>query len=103
MQTISLHAAAPEKPVCGAPCNGCGACCAAAPCPVSRLFLGHRSGSCPALTWRATELRYVCGMAVDPASQLRWLPRRLASFGGRAFRRWIAAGTGCDFAAEISA
>ncbi|MDP2168895.1 MAG: hypothetical protein Q8J96_00595 [Rhodocyclaceae bacterium] len=102
MQIITLHAAAPEKPVCGAPCNGCGACCAAAPCPVSRLFLGHRGGSCPALSWRTNDQRYVCGMVIDPARHLRWLPRRLAPFGSRAFRRWIAAGTGCDFAAEIS-
>jgi hypothetical protein len=101
MQSIALHAAAPDKPLFGEPCNGCGACCAAAPCPVSRLLLAHRAGSCPALTWRVDQQRYVCGMVVDPAGQLRWLPRSFVAIGSRACRRWIAAGTGCDFDAEI--
>ncbi len=101
MQTIALHAAAPDKPPFGAPCNGCGACCAAAPCPVSRLWLGHRAGACPALNWNAADRRYVCGMVIDPARQLRWLPRSFAALASRACRRWIAADTGCDFDAEI--
>ena len=93
---IAIHPAAPPKSMLGAPCNGCGVCCAAQPCPVSRLLLGHRTGACPALHWQAPERRYFCGMVVAPASFLRWLPQRWSAFAGRRFARWIAAGLGCD-------
>lgn len=92
MIEIRLHAAAPPKPAVGAPCNGCGVCCALAPCPLSRFLLGHRRGACPALTWQTD--RYVCGLAAAPTGIARWLPRRLVL-------RWIGAGCGCDCAAEI--
>lgn len=88
---IALHAAAPPKPAVGAPCNGCGICCAIAPCPLSRLLLGHRAGKCPALIWQ--ESRHVCGLLIAPTGLARWLPRRFVL-------RWIAAGSGCDCAAE---
>lgn len=93
---IAIHAAAPPKPAPGAPCNGCGVCCAALPCPLSRLLLGHRRGACPALQWLAAERRYVCGMVTDPAGFLPWLPPRWSAFAGRRCARWIAAGAGCD-------
>jgi hypothetical protein len=93
---ITIHLAAPPKPSLGAPCNGCGVCCAAQPCPVSRLLLGHRTGACPALQWRESEHRYFCGMAIAPANFLRWLPQGWSAFCGRRFARWIAAGIGCD-------
>lgn len=93
---IAIHPAAPPKPVLDAPCNGCGVCCAAEPCPVSRLLLGHRTGACPALQWHEPERRYVCGMVVAPASFLRWLPQRWSAFASRRCARWIAAGLGCD-------
>ena len=41
-QTIHLHRDAPPKPAVGAPCNGCGVCCAAAPCPASLLIFSRR-------------------------------------------------------------
>lgn len=100
-ESIRLHADAPPKPATGLTCNGCGACCAAAPCPVSRFFLGHRHGPCPALVWLAGERRYRCGMATAPAGQLAWLPRFLNGVAARAIRRWIAAGAGCDFDAVV--
>jgi hypothetical protein len=40
-------------------------------------------------------------MVTDPAGQLRWLPVMFNAVGGRLFRRWIAAGIGCDFDAEV--
>jgi len=89
---IAVHAAAPAKPPVGALCNGCGVCCSYAPCPLSRLLLGHRTGACPALTWQ--DHRYVCGLVVAPTGFARWLPRHLVL-------RWIAAGSGCDCNAEI--
>ena len=93
---IAIHPAAPPKPALGAPCNGCGVCCAAQPCPVSQLLLGHRTGACPALQWRESERRYFCGMVLAPANFLRWLPQSWSAFCGRRFARWIAAGIGCD-------
>ncbi|MFN4148582.1 MAG: hypothetical protein ACK4E4_03430 [Rhodocyclaceae bacterium] len=93
MTAIRLHAAAPQKPAFGAPCNGCGVCCALTPCPLSRLSLRHRDGSCPALTWQGE--RYVCGLVVAPQGFIRWLPRRLRL-------RWIGVGWGCDCDAEIA-
>jgi hypothetical protein len=98
---IVLHAAAPAKPAVGAPCNGCGVCCALSPCPLSRLLLGHRSGACPALTWRAGDERYVCGLVMAPGAHLLRLPRLLHPLAARLARRWIAAGSGCDCDAEM--
>lgn len=97
---IAIHAAAPPKPAPGAPCNGCGVCCAAAPCPLSRVLLGHRDGACPALQWRAGDAHYVCGMATEPARFIGWLPQSLGAFAARRCARWIAAGRGCDSTLE---
>lgn len=102
-QTVLLHAAAPGKPVPGVSCNGCGICCAAEPCPLSRILLRHRRGSCPALSWSGDEARYFCGLVARPSAHLRWLPRRADKMFGRLARRWIAAGIGCDFDAEAIA
>jgi len=99
---IALQLAAPPKPAVGAPCNGCGVCCSIAPCPLSRGLLGHRNGACPALIWRETEQRYLCGLVAAPAAHLDWLPQRLAKVATLLARRWISAGTGCDCAAEVS-
>ena len=93
---IVIHPAAPPKPAFGTPCNGCGVCCAAQPCPVSWLLLGHRTGACPALQWHEPQRRYACGMVATPAGFLRWLPPHWNGFAGRRFARWIAAGKGCD-------
>lgn len=97
---IAIHPAAPPKPAPGKPCNGCGVCCAALPCPVSRLLLGHRQGACPALQWQEPQRRYACGMVAAPASFLHWLPQRWSAFASRRFARWIAAGSGCDSTIE---
>lgn len=101
-QTIALHREAPDKPAPGAPCNGCGVCCAAEPCPASLLIFRRRRGPCPALEWhpQAAPARYRCGLMSDPQRHLRWLPAGLAR---RLFARWIAAGRGCDSDAEIDA
>ena len=99
MNTILLHRDAPPKPAVGADCNGCGVCCAMEPCPLSHGLLGHRNGSCPALVWQGT--RYGCGMVIEPAKHVRWLPDGLESFAAHLARRWIAAGTGCDCDAEV--
>ena len=100
---IAIHPAAPAHPALGAPCNGCGVRVEAAPCPFSLSLLGHRTGACPALQGHEPEQRYVCGMAIMPAVHLRWLPLRREAPLSRLSLRWIAAGSGCDFQADVSA
>ena len=97
---IAIHTAAPPKPEPGLPCNGCGVCCAAKPCPLSRLLLGHRRGACSALQWRGADSRYACGMVTEPAHFVGWLPKSLEAFAARRCARWIAAGSGCDSTIE---
>lgn len=100
-QTITLHTKAPPKPEIGAPCNGCGVCCAAETCPAALVLFLQRQGSCPALFWNEKETRYSCGLLDNPAQYLRWLPRRWNALASRFFARRIAAGAGCDCSAEI--
>lgn len=98
---------APPKPPTGAPCNGCGLCCLAEPCPVGMLVSLRREGPCRALQWSAEDHQYRCGMLVQPSRYLglpsltpQALPNRLAR---RWARRMIAAGIGCDAQLEADA
>lgn len=95
-QVIRLHPAAPAKPAETAPCNGCGVCCAAEPCPLGVLLSGRRSGACTALTWSAPAGAYRCGLVADPRAVLPRLPVALAPAVSRLARRWISAASGCD-------
>lgn len=91
---VFLRAGAPPKPPAGEPCNGCGVCCAAEPCPAGIVLFRRRRGACPALTWQ--DGRYACGLLLAPEHHLRWLPRGGRRLAARLFARWIAAGRGCD-------
>ena len=92
-RVIHLHPYAPAKPAVGAPCNGCGVCCAAQPCPVGMWVSRSTQGRCAALLWNDAEQRHRCGVVAEPQHWLPWLPRGLA----RALAlRWISAATGCD-------
>ncbi|WP_395700109.1 hypothetical protein [Aquabacterium sp.] len=93
---ILLHTEGPAKPVSGAPCNGCGVCCAWQPCPLGMIVSGRRHGSCTALLWHAQTRQYRCGMLLEPARHLPHGLRWLAPLVARLARRWIAAGKGCD-------
>ena len=95
-QVIHIHPEAPPKPAVGQPCNGCGVCCLAEPCPVGMLVSGRRHGACKALRWVAPEARYRCGLLMAPGQGL-WqrLWRRWAA-------RWISAGSGCDASIEVN-
>jgi hypothetical protein len=88
MEQRVIRIAAPPKPAPGAPCNGCGVCCLAEPCPVGIIVSRRRSGACKALRWDGQ--RYRCGVLADARG---WRARCLA--------RWIAAGRGCDSSAEL--
>lgn len=98
---IELAAAAPAKPPPGAACNGCGVCCASAPCPLGLMRFGRRRGPCPALEWWTTEERYRCGLLARPARYFAWLPRPLQALAAGWARRAIAAGRGCDSQAAV--
>ncbi len=99
-RVIEIHAAiqpkAPPKPALGAPCNGCGLCCLAEPCPLGVLVSRRTTGACAALRWSAVDARYQCGMVANPREVWPWLPTALAAPLQRLARRWIAAGVGCD-------
>ena len=99
-QVIHIHPAAPRKPAEGQPCNGCGVCCLAEPCPVGMVISRKRVGACTALQWHEAEGRYRCGLLAASAriAGPAWLGRALAA----TMRRWIAAGTGCDCDAEFA-
>ena len=87
-RVIEIHADAPPKPALGAPCNGCGVCCLAEPCPLGALLSRRFTGACVALRWEGT--RYVCGaLTAQPEGLRGWL-----------VQRWIAAGAGCDCSLE---
>lgn len=101
-QIIMLHTRAPVKPNQGESCNGCGACCASEPCPVSLAFLKQNHTPCLALEWHDEKTRYYCGMVIAPSNYLRWLPKRLNQIASKIFKRWIAADQSCDFGAEIN-
>ena len=95
-QIIRLHPDAPAKPPQAAPCNGCGVCCAAEPCPIGALASGRRTGACAALWWNANRRHYRCGLVDAPRQVLPRLPRALAPLVSRLARRWISAASGCD-------
>lgn len=98
---IELHAEAPTKPAIGAPCNGCGVCCALETCPLAMLRFLKRCGPCPALAWSAEGGRYTCGLLDHPERYLP-LPAGAHSLARRFFARSIAAGQGCDSDAELA-
>ena len=71
------------------------------PCPVAHAFLLQFRGKCRALLWQEATSRYVCGMAVYPDRYVRLIPQVLRGRIGSFFASRIAAGSGCDFAAEM--
>jgi hypothetical protein len=105
-QVIHIHVEAPPLPQPGQPCNGCGVCCLAEPCPIGMLVSRRRHGACAALRWQGASGRYVCGVLAaaaeghERAAQRRGglapVQRLLARLWWRWVKRHIAAGVGCD-------
>ena len=95
-QVVHWHPEAPPKPPEGAPCNGCGLCCLAEPCPLGMLVSRRRTGACVALRWSAADGRYLCGMVADPGAVTGWNRPWAVRWQQALARRWIAAGVGCD-------
>lgn len=94
-------AGAPPKPAEGAPCNGCGLCCLAQPCPLGMLLSRRRTGACVALRWSEPDQRYWCGAVSDPADVTGWTrPWAVRALSALA-RRWIASGVGCDARLDV--
>jgi len=103
-RTIWLHRDAPPKPLPGAPCNGCGVCCASAPCPLGVLVSGRTSGRCSRLRFDDVASRYRCGLVPrTPAAGASWVARATAGTARVLLRRWIGASIGCDSTVEALA
>ena len=90
-----LHPDAPPKPAVGEPCNGCGLCCLAGPCPLGIVLARQVRGPCALLRWSDEQQRYLCAAVSPPATG--WASALRAALA----RRWIASGQGCD--AELQA
>lgn len=101
-QVIHLHPAAPSKPAPGKPCNGCGVCCAAQPCPIGALVSRRRNGACSALAWSQEQAIYRCGLVDEPAAHLPSGLRAAAPLVARIAKRFIAAGIGCDCTLRVT-
>jgi hypothetical protein len=112
-QIIHIHPQAPVKPAWGQPCNGCGVCCLAEPCPIGVVVSRRRTGACTALTWSTAQGRYLCGVLdgalrrqAAAAARPGWrgaLLRLAAGLWARWVRRHIASGVGCDASFETQA
>ncbi|MBI2732700.1 MAG: hypothetical protein HYX44_05175 [Aquabacterium sp.] len=106
-QVIHIHPEAPAKPAVGEPCNGCGVCCLAEPCPVGVIVSRKRHGACKALVWSQSDGRYFCGLLVGAASGSgnagAWWRRWARAAWLRWARRMISAGSGCDASLEVEA
>lgn len=99
---VWLHPEAPSKPPPGAPCNGCGVCCAWRPCPLGVVLSRRWRGACAMLRWDAGQARYRCGALPAQPAGAGAVRRLLVVLGQRLVARWIAAGAGCDCDVEVA-
>ena len=106
-QVIYIHPEAPVKPPLNAPCNGCGVCCLAEPCPVGVLVSRRLKGACKALVWSDTARRYHCGLLQGSGDEGVVPPRGWRRMARALWQRWvrrmISAGSGCDASMDVAA
>jgi len=81
-QVVHVHPSAPSQPAEGAPCNGCGLCCLAEPCPLGMLVSRRRTGTCAALRWHEEGLEGVEALGEGSRSSGSSLPTRVPASGG---------------------
>ena len=98
---VHIQAAAPPKPPENAPCNGCGVCCLAEPCPIGAVLSGRRDGACTALRWSPDAGCYRCGLLTETRAVLPGIIAWAHPVVARLGRRWISAGSGCDCSLEV--
>lgn len=103
---VFLEPSAPAKPPEGAPCNGCGVCCLAEPCPAGVLLTRSLRGPCKVLRWDAASALYRCGLLEGERAEDVGPRSPVGAALGTAWRtiarRWIAAGRGCDCSLEVN-
>lgn len=102
-RVVHLQPTAPPKPAEGEPCNGCGVCCLAEPCPAGIVATRSTRGPCAVLRWDEDRGLYRCGLLAH-ADDAR--DGRIAAVLGTTWvalaRRWIGAGRGCDCSLEVT-
>ena len=79
----------PEKPPFGAPCNGCGMCCAVEVCQLGVQAFGAIAAPCPALQFY--QGRFWCGLLF-----LEYEARRQGIIALPLIEQALAIGRGCD-------
>lgn len=95
-RVIHLQVQAPAKPARTEPCNGCGVCCVAEPCPVGMLISHRWVGACDALAWDEAASIYRCGVVTRPEAFLPGVLGAAAPLLRRMALRLISSGSGCD-------
>jgi hypothetical protein len=83
----------PAKPREGAPCNGCGLCCALQLCGLAVEFLDAETAPCPAMEFAGG--RFWCGLAKHPGRYFG-TPASADKLLGPMVERALSIGEGCD-------
>lgn len=107
LQSAQFVILTPRKPLYGRPCNGCGDCCTAEACTLSRDYIHSEASPCVALEWDGT--RYHCGLISHPRRHLKeelpimklHLPNEERIIGDM-FAHMLGAGKGCDAECSIA-
>jgi hypothetical protein len=83
----------PAKPPEGAPCNGCGLCCALQLCELAVELLDGATAPCPAMEFAGG--RFWCGLAKNPGRYFS-TPPFANKFLGPMVQHALSIGEGCD-------
>ncbi len=92
--TTAFQILSTQKPRFGEPCNGCGFCCQAVACDLSRDYLHSTAAPCIALEWDGVSA-YRCGLVTRPAHYLG-MPEWGNGILAGPISKILAIGRGCD-------